>query len=181
MPSLDAGRGARHDNCNLTPAKRLNGGEEHVGRLAMRQTNIFDVRTSRREPEPRITLARRDDGALVMIDAAALRAQYLLPQSDVVLVLDEECPFEEQLHLALVRGGLILDHLVIGAPYTSGVYQEVDFDGSVLRFRFEGESLWTLTPKVQGSRGLFDLPPGARRRGGLLAPRYLFLSWEQTG
>ena len=145
----------------------------------MQQTIIFDVRDSRREPEAQITLTRRDDGVTVTIDAAALLAQHLLPWNDVLLVLDEDTPYEEQMHLVLVRGERILDHIVIGALYASGTYREAGSDGSALRFRFESDAIWTLTAREQGARGLSALPSGAKRRSGWLTPHHLFLSREQ--
>lgn len=145
----------------------------------MRQAYVFDAEVQQRRPEPRITLVRRDDGTAVTIDAVALLDQYELSRGDVLLVLDEDCPYEEQLHLVLVRGNRILDHLVIGAPTVAGVYCEIGIDGDALHFRFEGDALWTVGAQAKVTYGLGGLPSGACRRGGWLAAHHLSLSCEQ--
>lgn len=143
-------------------------------------TDTFVVSAAQREPEPRITLARRDTGGTIAVDAAALIAQFALPQGDVLLILDEDSSYEEQLHLLLIRDVRTLDHLVIGAPYASGIYREAESGGETLRFRFEGDAIWTVTWNAAGTRGLFDLPSGARRRGNWRAQRHLFLLREDA-
>lgn len=128
-----------------------------------------------REPMPRIILRQRTGGASIAIDAAELLEQYAVSASDTLLVLDEDTPYEEQLHLVLVRRTKILDHILIGAPYTAGVFRFVDASERVLQFCFEGDAVWTVSAKRQGKRGFGSLPPGASRRGGFFARRYLDL------
>ena len=112
----------------------------------------------------------------IEVDAASLLAQYLLADGEVLLVLDEDIPYEEQLHLVLVRGNAIIDHLVIGAPYATGIFRELEVRGDMLAFTFEGEAVWTISLKNRGSRMPAGLPSGARHRGGWLARHYLSLS-----
>lgn len=145
----------------------------------MRQVYVFEAGPRQREPEPHITLVRRDDGNAIILDAVALLAQYELSQGDVLLILDEDCPYEEQLHLVLVRGSRVLDHIVIGAPYVAGIYREVGIEGDALRFRFESDAVWTVGAQDKATYGLGGLPSGARRRWGWLASHHLLLSREQ--
>lgn len=141
----------------------------------MTPVDRYEAIEQRREPEPLIVLRQRGRDALVRLDAAALVAQYAVSDTRTLLVLDEDTPYEEQLHLALLEGGEVLDHLVIGAPYATGAFRADDGSGATLHFRFENGAVWTLSIHTEGRRGLGGLPSGARRRIGLLAPRYMTL------
>ena len=143
----------------------------------MRRTDTFEVKTVKRDPDPRILLTRPGEDTVVEVDAVELRAQYLMHDGDVLLVLDEDSPYEEQVHLVLVRGAQVVDHVVISAPYASGIYRETAAEDGLLRFRFEGDAVWTVSADGSGARGPGGLPSGARRRGGWLAKHYLQLSW----
>jgi hypothetical protein len=137
----------------------------------------FRIVDHRREPMPRIVLHRADGAGNgpVVLDAAWLLAQYAVSDTDTLLVLDEDTPFEERLHLALLRGERVIDHLVIGVPYVGGVFRAIGGSADTLRFLFENDRPWTLTVRAEGRRGIGGLPAGARRRTGLLARRYLML------
>ncbi|MDJ0643835.1 MAG: hypothetical protein QNJ15_13565 [Erythrobacter sp.] len=117
----------------------------------------------------------RSGGSPISIDAAELIEQYAVSSSETLLILDEDTPYEEQLHLVLVRRSKILDHIVIGAPYTAGIFRFVDAGERSLQFQFESDAVWIAFVKERGSRGIGGLPPGASRRRGLLAKRYLAL------
>ena len=149
-------------------------GTAHLALLTMRHVDVFTVMTSRRDPEPQIVL--HGAGGRVEVDAVSLLAQYQLPDGDVLLVLDEDSPFEEGLHLVLTRGDRVVDHVVIGAPYTSGIYREVAVEDERLVFVFENEMTWVARSDHRGSHGIGGLPAGARRRGGWLATRHLSLT-----
>lgn len=148
---------------------------------AMVPEDRFEIVERTREPEPRIVLRRRSGGGVVTIDAAALDAQYAISPSDTLLILDEDTPYEEQLHLVLLRDDQVLDHVVIGAPYASGVFCAEETHGDMLRFRFEDDAIWILTVGARGRRGFGGLPSGARRRGGMLAPQYIVLGRDDDG
>lgn len=107
------------------------------------------------------------------IDAAELLEQYAISPSETLLVLDEDSPYEEQLHLVLAKGSKIRDHILIGAPYTAGVFRIVGVGDRIVQFRFEGDAVWSVTVRSHPSRGFGGLPHGSRRRGGLFAKRYL--------
>lgn len=141
----------------------------------MRSVARFHVVSQQREPEPRITLKRLDTGVSVTFDAASLLAQYETIAGDVLLVLDDDCPYEEQLHLVLVRHNKVIDHLVIGAPYATGVFRELDIDGDTLRFSFSGDDQMVLDVPIDGTAPR-SLPAGIRRRGGWFASRHLRLT-----
>ncbi len=147
----------------------------------MQALDAFTVTSHQAEPKPSIHLRCQEDSVSVRLNAAALLSQYRCPTGDVLLVLDDDCPFEEQLHLVLMRGSSVLDHVVIGAPYTAGQYRLVETGADLLRFRFEGEAVWTVRVHAEGTRGLGGLPSGARRETGWLNRRYLTLTWNEAG
>lgn len=142
----------------------------------MQKVALFRTISASRDPQPAIRLARDTDEAVIEVDAVSLLAQYLFGNGDVLLILDEDCPFEEQLHLVLVRDAAVIDHLTIGAPYASGIFHELEVSDQGLTFRFESETAWQVSLDGQGSRIPSHLPPGARRRGGWLSRHYLSLS-----
>ncbi|MHB2263866.1 hypothetical protein [Aliihoeflea sp. PC F10.4] len=142
----------------------------------MQPDSTFFVIASQNSPTPRITLGRMACDETLTLDAARLAAQYALPWGDILLVLDDDCPFEEELHLVLVRKGAILDRLGIGFPYTPAIFEEMGHDGCELRFTFESDKLWMLHVEESGTRSLSWLPAGTRKRGRWLKPRHLHLS-----
>jgi len=142
----------------------------------MRKVDLFQADTSERTDEPHIRLTRSDDGTGIEVNAASLLAQYRFNNGDVLLVLDEDSPYEEQLHLVLVRRVAIVDHVLIGAPYAAGIFHEQEVRPDGLLFRFEGEAMWKVGLDDRGSRVPGRLPAGARRRGGWLSRHYLTLS-----
>ena len=145
----------------------------------MQPAAVFETIAQQNDPEPRIDLLRNDTGAKITLDAATLVAQYILSSGDIVLVLDEDCPYEEQLHLVLIRGAVVLDHLVVGAPFASGIYREIELGDDVLAFGFSGDSIFVLGVREGGLFRRFRLPAGVRRRGLWPSPQQLTLSVRQ--
>ena len=143
----------------------------------MTPTDRYHAVEHRHEPTPRIVLRRMDGGGgePVVLDAACLLAQYAVSGTDTLLVLDEDTPYEERLHLVLLRDDRVLDHIDIGAPYATGAFRPVEMSVGTLRFHFENDAIWTLAVDAHGGRGIGCLPSGARRRTGLLAPRWMTL------
>lgn len=139
----------------------------------MQRAIIFEPLSAVREPNPRIELIRRDSGETLQLDAATLVAQYALASGDVLLVLDEDTLYEERLHLVLVEGVTVDDHLVIGAPYATGLFREVGIRDDRLCMRFAGDEALTVSVAPASSRLPQRLPAGVRRRGGWLAPHRL--------
>ena len=146
---------------------------------AVRHVQRFRTLRQRREPTPEIALTPEGAAGLIIVDAAQLVAQYETASRDILLILDEDCPYEEQVHLALVRDDAVADHIVIGAPYATGAFRELSTDGDVLRFNFNGDDVWRVEVRTSGSRMPEPLPPGAKRRNGWFALHYLSLILEQ--
>lgn len=146
----------------------------------MQRIESFNVVAAQRDPAPHIQLRRAEDDLAIELDAATLLAQYRTRSGDTLLVLDEDCPYEEQLHLALVRGDKIVDHIVIGGWYATGMFEAVGIDEGSLRFSFGDKRVLRLSVEEQSSRK--SLPRGARRKGSWFAPRFMTLAFEgETG
>lgn len=139
----------------------------------------FQVVRSQREPMPEIVLAATNGTFHATIDAAQLIAQFDAGPDATLLVLDEDCPYEEQLHLVLVRAGKASDHIVIGAPYATGIFEILGGTTDSLRFRFANDGVWTASVRDAGALLPPRLPRGARRKGGWLGPHHLSLSFEK--
>ena len=145
----------------------------------MQPAALFETISQQNDPEPRIDLHRKDTGAKITLDAASLIAQYILSSGDMILVLDEDCSYEEQLHLVLVRDAAILDHLVIGAPFASGIYRQIELGDDVLAFGFSGDSDYVLGVREGWFFRRSLLPAGVRRQGLWSSPQQLTLSVRQ--
>ncbi|MEM7664802.1 MAG: hypothetical protein AAF250_03020 [Pseudomonadota bacterium] len=141
----------------------------------MDQTDRFECVEKQREPEPRIELRSRSGRSSITFDAAELVEQYAISKIDTLLVLDEDCPYEERLHLVLMRRDKVIDYVEIGVMYMPGVFKPVSARDRELRFRFESDAVWTLTIHEAGRRVIGGLPAGASRKGRFLKKRHLFL------
>lgn len=167
---------AREDRRDRAPTcPQLTDRLQRIALASMIPTERYEAVARHRDPTPAIILQKRGSDAVVRLDAAVLVAQYAVTGTRTLVVLDDDTPYEERLHLVLLEGERVLDHLVIGGPYASGVFRPEDGSGDALHFRFESDVMWTLSVGAAGRRGLGGLPDGARRRTGLLAPRYLML------
>jgi len=100
-----------------------------------------------------------------------------LANDDVLLVLDDDTPFEERLTLVLVRGDCIIDRIEISRPYQPGIYRDAQVDGRHLFFRFENDMFWRVTVAQRGFYSLRPAPSGAWRGWRYLAKRHLTLDF----
>ncbi|MEM9501741.1 MAG: hypothetical protein AAF941_07835 [Pseudomonadota bacterium] len=141
----------------------------------MNQIDRFECIQKQKEPKPRIELMSRLGGQSLTLEAASLIEQYAVSQSDTLLILDEDCPYEERLHLVLVRDAEVVDYIEIGAMYVPGVFRELGLRNNTLQFSFESDAVWTLSIEPESRRVLGGLPRGASRRGSILTKRYMFL------
>ncbi|MEY8710218.1 hypothetical protein [Mangrovibacter phragmitis] len=82
-----------------------------------------------------ITVPYCDIEAAVKVDAD----RYLL-------FLTNDTLFEEMLRIALIRPGEgVIDMLVVGAPYSTGIFEELDVQKTAVNFRFIGDTTWTVS------------------------------------
>ncbi len=109
------------------------------------------------------------------IDAVNLLAQFELSNGDVLLVLDEDSPFEEMLHFCLLRQDQLIDHLRYGALYISGIFKLIQAAGDQLSFTFASDEVLRLSVDIAGSRWPEQDAPGASYASGVLCKRFLNL------
>lgn len=110
------------------------------------------------------------------VEGIVLEAQFSVGEFGL-LVLSDDCPYEEILHFSLLDASLRLaDGLELGAPYTAGVFALTGFtDAPGITFTFDGDALYELVIHRSPRRVLRPSIRGVRRRGGWLKPRYLEL------
>lgn len=119
-------------------------------------------------------VADRESGSRFSVGGVRIAGQYRVDDLRSLIVLDENCPYEEQLHFILVSGGAPVDEIVYGAPYTPGLFRPLDCSGSALRFHFASDDVmelivrerrqWRLRPGVPGARypGVWAILPARR-------------------
>jgi hypothetical protein len=113
-----------------------------------------------------------------MVEGRLLEAQFEFG-SVHVLILSDDCPYEEILHVYLLDDDLnALEHIELGTPLVSGVLRDVAIEGSdTVTFSFDGSTKYRLTVHPQPKRSIRSLPSGARRRAGSwIQPKRLELS-----
>lgn len=145
----------------------------------MEEVARFRVADVQREPVPRVNL-RDDAGVTITLEAVTLLAQYRTASDDVLMILDENCPYEEQLHLVAVRGSEVIDHLVIRAPYATGSFEALGTGEDGLLFRFAGGDMYRASVAEAGARLPRPLPGGARRTSKWFARKFLHLTIEEA-
>jgi hypothetical protein len=115
----------------------------------MRQVSTFSVRgLTSVEVEGRLIraeLLKFDSPTSLMVEGSTLEAQYETSKG-FLLMLTEDCPYEEALHIYLVdHGNSILDEIHMGQAYVSGILGDLDpIAPDQLQFSFFGNDLWKL-------------------------------------
>jgi hypothetical protein len=137
--------------------------------------HYFDIRRLDDKVSPKVELLQNGTSTGVVIDGASLLAQYQTENGDILLILDEDCPFEEMLHFVLMRHEKILDHLSYGAAYTSGIFLLKDVGAETIFFTFSSNDLLALRVLQNPTRWKNNGAPGSRHHMGWLTPKYLTL------
>lgn len=106
----------------------------------MQEIDIFSVT---RHAENRSRL--RGLESELLLDGLILEAQYEC-SAGYLLMLTEDCPFEEALHVYLLDRSLRpIDKLVLGKAYQPGILRDVKISGKEsLEFSFFGGDKWQL-------------------------------------
>jgi hypothetical protein len=114
----------------------------------MKQIAIFSLETpapAQADELPRAELIKLDRSTGIVVQGSRLEAQYEV-SGRFLLMLTEDCPYEEGLHIYLLDGGnSILDETHMGQPYTPGILSHLEAtDHDELQFAFFGNDRWKL-------------------------------------
>jgi hypothetical protein len=141
----------------------------------MKVISDFSVRLDRDATPPRVELLKHGVATGLRIEAVNLLSQFQTSHGDVLLVFDEDSPYEEALHFCLLRHEQLIDHLLYGAPYTSGIFKLVRVQDDQLFFTFASDEVLCLRVNTEGSRWPQRNAPGASHVTGVFGRRFLNL------
>jgi len=100
---------------------------------------ILERLPDREGEPPRSRLIHNGAELPVVVDGVVLEVQVLLEDGRYLLVLTEDCPFEEQVHVILLDRFLrVRDRYRFGKPYTPGIVESVEVQEKALQFSFAG-------------------------------------------
>jgi hypothetical protein len=142
---------------------------------ALREIDTYHVAHIESHDTPRVTLLRNGTAAGLTLEGATLLAQFETAGAHVLLVLDEDTPYEETLHFYLIGKGMIIDHVTFGGAYTPGIFTLKATLEDRLCFTFANDDVYSLQVHPVASRFGRRLTTGARRPAGWLAPKYMSL------
>lgn len=126
---------------------------------------------------PRSELLWRERPVGLTVDGVILEKQFRVAVG-FLLLLTENCPYEEGLHIYLLDPEYrLLDTLELSAPHAAGIPSDVQpQDAWTLTFTFFGDERWRLTIRDQPSMGLnLPLLSPVKRKTRLWARRWLAL------
>ena len=100
---------------------------------------ILDKLPEREGEPPRSRLIHHGAELPVVVEGSILEAQVQLADGRYLLVLTEDCPHEEQVHVILLDRFLrVRDRYRFGRPYTPGIVESINVNENALRFLFAG-------------------------------------------
>ncbi|MDH5326863.1 MAG: hypothetical protein OEZ68_15415 [Gammaproteobacteria bacterium] len=113
----------------------------------------------------------------LILEGVALEAQFQTENDRYLLLLTDELPHEEQVHVYLLDNKCrVLDSLEIGEPYTTGLLQNIKIGvNDVINFTFPNEAnRYRLRVMEKSKRSMFSTPVKAvTQNKGPLRKRYL--------
>lgn len=127
---------------------------------------------------PLATLEHAQTRATIQLTGKVLEAQFKV-QANYLLMLTEDTPHEEALHIYLLDDGLaIKDRLEISADYTAGVIRNIKVTGadSVSFSFFEEDDHWSLQVLREPKLMLFKNKYPVKSRNRLFGKSWLILS-----
>jgi len=92
-----------------------------------------------------------------VLAGAVMEAQFSLPDGGYLLLVTDDCPFEEGLHIYLLNAWYeLLEQDILGCPYTAAIVENVKVAGdNVVTFSFIGDHQVTVydQPQILGLLG----------------------------
>jgi len=93
----------------------------------------------------------------LILAGAVMEAQFSLPAGGYLLLVTDDCPFEEGLHIYLLNGRQeLVEEDILGCPYTAAIVENVQVAGdNVVTFSFIGDHQVTVydQPQILGILG----------------------------
>jgi hypothetical protein len=88
----------------------------------------------------------------LVLQGAVMEAQFSLPAGGYLLLVTDDCPFEEGLHIYLLNAWYeLVEQDILGCPYTAAIVENVKATGdNVVTFSFIGDHQVTVYDQPQG-------------------------------
>lgn len=133
-------------------------------------------------PLPRSELFWEGNQTPLVVDGSSLEAQYRI-DSRYLLLLTENCPYEEGLHIYLLDNAhRVLDGLELSVPYAPGTLKNLRALDNALTFSFFGEDHWRLDVLKVPTWNLREAWGGPiTRKAGIFRRRWMLLSQASQG
>ncbi len=105
--------------------------------------NILDEGNNNKDPISEVIFDNRPTGYFVQGAILEIALQW---NNRFILFLTDDIPYEEQLRIILLDDQFhIIDSAVIGSPYSTGIFSDIDLSGpNRVSFRFIGIRKWEI-------------------------------------
>ncbi len=100
----------------------------------------------------RSALLWNDQPVGLILAGAVMEAQFTLPAGGYLLLVTDDCPFEEGLHIYLLNARReLVEQDILGCPYTAAIVENIKVAGdNVVTFSFIGDHQVAVYDQPQG-------------------------------
>ncbi|MQX35884.1 hypothetical protein [Roseospira navarrensis] len=136
-----------------------------MGKAALTPISTAHLQPIDDKDSPRGRLSLEGMDRALEIPGRILEAAWQI-DDNVLVATTDDIPAEDQLHFLLLNSHAeLIDHVTLGAAYSTGAFIAAHPEGAQLSFRFFGDTPWTLTvlPKPTFCMPAFGNPRGVHR------------------
>lgn len=128
---------------------------------------------------PRAAVLRQGHAVGLAVDGVKLEAQFRVNTDAYLLLVSDDCPYEETLRVYLLNNNYnAIDYARLAYAYTAGVLRDIQIVGdNVLEFAFTGSSRYRLTVHDR-PRHFWNASGGAGEAFRFLSKRHLEITRE---
>ena len=140
-----------------------------LGKFVEVESISLNVSAVTEEGVPKSEILFEESNTGIFIEGVILEAAFKSSDKFLLFVTDD-IPQEDSLSIYLLSDTfLMLDQARLGGIYTTGSFKVIDYNGSVIYFRFFNEAKWQLTllDKPTLRLPIFSEPAGVSRKLGL--------------